>query len=79
VVEDSGIATPADDGRRAHGLAIARLLVLRLDGQLETPIMTGGTRCIATIPRAVSRASSRRRSGSSTAVEPNCAIVADAD
>ena len=78
VVEDSGIATPADD-KRDNGLTIARLLLLRHDGQLETPIMTGGTRCIATIPRAVSRASSRRRSASPTAVEPNCGIVADAD
>jgi two-component sensor histidine kinase len=54
-VEDSGIAMRADD-RRDHGLTIARLLVLRHDGQLETSKVTGGTRCIVTIPRVASRA-----------------------
>jgi len=50
-VEDSGIAMRGRGSRRDHGLTIARLLVLRLDGQLEIPIVTGGTRCIVTIPR----------------------------
>jgi two-component sensor histidine kinase len=56
VVEDSGIATPADDRRRDNGLMIARLLVLRHDGQLDIPSVTRGTRCIVTIPRAAARA-----------------------
>jgi hypothetical protein len=32
-------------------LTIARLLVVGLGGRLEIPIVTGGTRCIVTIPR----------------------------
>ncbi len=55
-VEDSGIATPADDRRRDHGLTIARLLLLRHDGQLEIPSTMGGTRCIVAIPRDAARA-----------------------
>jgi two-component sensor histidine kinase len=50
-VEDSGIAMRARGSRRDNGLTIARLLVVRLGGRLEIPIMTGGTRCIVTIPR----------------------------
>jgi two-component sensor histidine kinase len=53
-VEDSGAAMLAHD-RREHGLTIARLLVLRHDGQLETSRVTGGTRCIVTIPRVAAR------------------------
>ncbi len=62
VVEDSGIATPADD-KRDNGLTIARLLLLRHDGQLDIPSVTGGTRCIVAIPRGAARA---RRSARST-------------
>ena len=50
-VEDSGIAMRARGSRRDHGLTIARLLVLRLGGRLKIPAVTGGTRCIVTIPR----------------------------
>ena len=50
-VEDSGIAMRARASRRENGLTIARLLVVRLGGRLEIPIVTGGTRCIVTIPR----------------------------
>jgi hypothetical protein len=41
----------ARDSRRENGLTIARLLVVRLGGRLKIPIVTGGTRCIVTIPR----------------------------
>ena len=41
----------AGGSRLPHGLTIARLLVVRLGGRLEIPIVTGGTRCIVTIPR----------------------------
>ncbi len=51
IVEDSGIAMSADDGRD-NGLTIARLLIRRHDGQLQIPSMTGGTRCIVAVPRA---------------------------
>jgi two-component sensor histidine kinase len=50
-VEDSGIAMRARGSRRDNGLTIARLLVLRLGGRLKIPSVTGGTRCIVTIPR----------------------------
>jgi glucose-6-phosphate-specific signal transduction histidine kinase len=50
-VEDSGIAMRARASRRDNGLTIARLLVVGLGGRLEIPIVTGGTRCIVTIPR----------------------------
>lgn len=50
-VEDSGVAMRADGNRRDDALTIARLLVLRLDGRLEIPGVTGGTRCIITVPR----------------------------
>jgi two-component sensor histidine kinase len=55
-VEDSGVAMPADHRRRDSGLTIARLLVLRLDGQLEASRVKEGTRCIVTIPRAAAQA-----------------------
>jgi two-component sensor histidine kinase len=55
-VEDSGIAMPADDRRCDNGLTIARLLILRLDGQLESHSTTDRTRCIVTIPRTAARA-----------------------
>jgi two-component sensor histidine kinase len=50
-VEDRGIAMRARDSRCENGLTIARLLVVRLGGRLKIPIVTGGTRCIVTIPR----------------------------
>jgi two-component sensor histidine kinase len=50
-VEDSGIALRPHGDRRDNGLMIARLLVLRLDGRLEVPEVTAGTRCLVTIPR----------------------------
>jgi two-component sensor histidine kinase len=50
-VEDSGIAMRARASRRENGLTIARLLVARLRGRLEIPIVIGGTCCIVTIPR----------------------------
>jgi two-component sensor histidine kinase len=52
-VEDSGIAMRARGSRRDSGLTIARLLVLRLGGRLKIPSVTGGTRCIVTIPRSM--------------------------
>ena len=50
-VEDSGIALQAHGDPRDNGLTIAQLLVEQLDGQLEIPRVTGGTRCIVTLPR----------------------------
>jgi two-component sensor histidine kinase len=50
-VEDSGIAMRARGSRRDNGLTIARLLVVGLGGRLKIPSVTGGTRCIVTIPR----------------------------
>ena len=50
-VEDRGIALRPHGDRRANGLMIARLLVLRLDGRLEIPGVTAGTCCLVTIPR----------------------------
>ena len=55
-VEDSGSPLRADGDRRDNGLMIARLLVLRLNGWLTIPEMTGGTRCIVTIPHLTARA-----------------------
>jgi hypothetical protein len=58
------------DDKRDNGLTIARLLLLRHDGQLDIPSVTGGTRCIATIPRAVSRAGrSLGQSGANRLIE----------
>jgi two-component sensor histidine kinase len=54
-VEDSGSALQDDGDRRDHGLTIARLLVLRLNGRVDIPSMTEGTRCIVTIPRPAAR------------------------
>jgi two-component sensor histidine kinase len=54
-VEDSGIAMPADDKRRDHGLTLVRLLVLQLGGKLEIHSTPDRTRCIVTISRAGSR------------------------
>lgn len=51
IVEDSGIAIRAGGSRRDNGLMVAQLLVLRLGGLLKIPAVTGGTRCIVTIPR----------------------------
>jgi two-component sensor histidine kinase len=50
-VEDGGIALRPHGDRRENGLMIARLLVLRLDGRLEIPGLTVGTRCLVTVPR----------------------------
>ncbi len=52
-VEDSGIVGRLGPSRRGNGLMIARLLLLQLDGTLETESGTiGGTRCAVRIPRA---------------------------
>ena len=48
----------AGGSRLPHGLTIARLLVVRLGGRLEIPIVTGGTRCIVTIPRPMGASTS---------------------
>jgi two-component sensor histidine kinase len=50
-VDDSGIAVRSHGDPRDDGLRIARQLVLGLGGRLETPRVTGGTRCILTLPR----------------------------
>jgi two-component sensor histidine kinase len=50
-VEDGGIALRPHGDRRDNGLMIARLLVLRLAGQLEISGATPGTRCLVTVPR----------------------------
>jgi two-component sensor histidine kinase len=56
-VEDSGIARRAEPSRRGNGLMIARLLLLQLDGTLETESgVIGGTRCVVSIPRPQHRA-----------------------
>ena len=55
-VEDRGIPLRPHGDRRDNGLMIARLLVLRLDGRLEIPEVTAGTRCLVTVPRTASRA-----------------------
>jgi two-component sensor histidine kinase len=53
-VDDDGVAI-AEGSRRDEGLAIARLLVLHLDGRLE--IARGGeTRCTVTVPRPLAPA-----------------------
>jgi two-component sensor histidine kinase len=50
-VEDSGIAVRAEHSRPENGLLVARLLVLQLEGELETGRVIGGTRCVVAIPR----------------------------
>ena len=51
-VEDSGIVGQPGPGRRGNGLMIARLLLLQLDGTLETESgVIGGTRRVVSIPR----------------------------
>lgn len=50
-VEDGGIALRPQGDRRENGLMIARLLVLRIDGRLEIPRVSAGTRCLVTVPR----------------------------
>ncbi len=51
-VEDSGIVRQAGPSRRGNSLMIARLLLLQLDGTLETESgVIGGTRCVVSIPR----------------------------
>jgi chemotaxis family two-component system sensor kinase Cph1 len=50
-VDHSGIAIPGGGDGRDHGLMIARLLVLQLDGRLEITAVDEGTRCLVTVPR----------------------------
>ena len=60
-VEDRGIALRPYGDRRDHGLMIARLLVLRLDGRLEISRAAAGTRCLVTIPRVATGLDGRGR------------------
>ena len=50
-VDDSGIAVHSHGDPRDHNLTIARQRVLQLGGRLELPKVTGGTRCIVSLPR----------------------------
>jgi two-component sensor histidine kinase len=50
-VDDSGIAVHSHGDPRDHSLTIARQRVLQLGGRLERPRVTGGTRCIVSLPR----------------------------
>jgi two-component system, sensor histidine kinase PdtaS len=50
-VNDSGMPVRTHGDPRADGLTLARRLVSRLGGRLELPRVTGGTRCIVTLPR----------------------------
>jgi len=50
-VDDSGIAVRSHGDPRDVNLAIARQLVLQVGGRLALPKLTGGTRCIVTLPR----------------------------
>jgi two-component system, sensor histidine kinase PdtaS len=50
-VDDSGIAVRSHGDPRDHNLTIARQRVLQLGGRLELSRVTGGTRCIVTLPR----------------------------
>ena len=50
-VDDSGIAVRSHGGPRDDKLTIARQLVLQVGGRLALPEVTGGTRCIVTLPR----------------------------
>ena len=57
-VEDSGMPIRTNGSRRDKGLMIARLLILQLDGGLQTTRLIGGTRCVVTVPRPGASASS---------------------
>jgi two-component sensor histidine kinase len=50
-VDDSGIAVRSHGDPRDLNLTIARQLVLHVGGRLALPKVTGGTRCIVTLPR----------------------------
>ena len=50
-VDDSGIAVRSHGDPRDGNLTIARQLVLQVGGRLALPEVTGGTRCIVTLPR----------------------------
>lgn len=50
-VDDSGIAVRSHGDPRDVNLAIARQLVLQVGGRLALPRVTGGTRCIVSLPR----------------------------
>ncbi len=50
-VDDSGIAVRSHGDPRDGNLTIAQQLVLQVGGRLALPEVTGGTRCIVTIPR----------------------------
>ncbi len=51
-IEDNGMPIQSFVDQRCDGLATARLLVLRHHGWLEMSDVTGGTRCIVTIPKS---------------------------
>ena len=50
-IDDSSRASSGTAQGRADSVTIARLLVSRVDGSLETPGMIGGRSCIVTLPR----------------------------
>jgi two-component system, sensor histidine kinase PdtaS len=60
-VQDRGIPLRSYGDRRDNGLMIARLLLLQLDGRLEIPGVTAGTRCLVTIPRVATGLDGRGR------------------
>jgi two-component system, sensor histidine kinase PdtaS len=60
-VQDKGIPLRSYGDRRDNGLMIARLLLLQLDGRLEIPGVTAGTRCLVTIPRVATGLDGRGR------------------
>ena len=53
-VDDSGIAVRSPGDPRDLNLTIARQLVLQIGGRLALAKVTGGTRCIVTVPRGAS-------------------------
>ncbi len=50
-VDDSGMPVRTHHDPRDDGLTLVRQLAARLGGRLELPRVTGGTRCIVTLPR----------------------------
>jgi two-component sensor histidine kinase len=50
-VDDSGIVKRSRDRRRDDRLTFVQQLLMRVDGRLEVPKVTGGTRCTVTLPR----------------------------
>ena len=50
--DDSGIAARSHGDPRDENLTIARQLIRQVGGRLTLPKVTGGTRCIVTLPRS---------------------------